>query len=130
MYRYLKAKEVLSEEKLLTAYEVAVEYGILDYKFPNASLVAKVIEDYKSLNNINSSYYFSCTEHGFKEVYTKDLISNAMDWFIKKTRLLNSGFYSYNNIDFYYKNNNVTDFNNYKNHKKKKETENNDKSMS
>ena len=83
MYKYIKGKEVLVDEHMLSATELAKLYGLLTINDnPNGLLVCHVLSDYIINNNINISDYFYPHNHGVMKVYPFIVYDKALRDFI------------------------------------------------
>lgn len=85
MYKYIKGKEVVIDEHMLSATELARAYGLYTLNNnPNGLLVARIIEAYISRHNINVSDYFYPHSKGVMKVYPSFVYTKALSDFIYK----------------------------------------------
>ena len=76
-YKYIKGHEVVMDEHMLSATELAKIYGLYTLNNnPNGLLVTRILADYVSSNNLNvSEYYYQRIQDTFTlEVYLVMLI--------------------------------------------------------
>ena len=78
MYKYIKGHEVLMEEHMLSATEIAKAYGFYTpNNKPHAKLITKIIADYtKDKENIYEYYY--PYSRGIMRVYPHDVYESAL----------------------------------------------------
>lgn len=133
MYKYIKGTTILSEDKMLSANEIAQNYYLwkpsdnLDKELvPNGTLVDYVIDKYRNSSNYKSNEYYYINRNNICfEVYPDELIEKAMKSFFKmlkdKESIKNGSFIEFEGIKFvYYKpkvkkdKSKVVDFSEYK----------------
>lgn len=88
MYKYFNGRYILSEEKMLTADEIALKYGFYEsteYHYPNGILVEAFIDDYISNSGYKTTQYLYIDEETglSKKVYPNNLIESSVRWFKK-----------------------------------------------
>ena len=85
MYKYIKGKEVLTDEHMLSATELAKLYGLLTMNNnPNGLLVCHLLADYIRDNNLNISDYYYPHSHGVMKVYPAFVYNPALSGFVFK----------------------------------------------
>jgi hypothetical protein len=83
MYKYIKGKEVLMEEHMLSATELAKQFGLYTVNGnPNGLLVSNVLADYVKNNNLNISDYYYPHGHGVMRVYPSIVYYKALNDFV------------------------------------------------
>jgi hypothetical protein len=83
MYKYIKGKEVLVDEHMLSATELAKQFGLLTVNNnPNGLLVCQILSDYVKDSNLNISDYFYPHGHGVMRVYPFMVYDKALREFV------------------------------------------------
>lgn len=81
-YKYIEGREVLCDEHMLSATEIAKLYGITTANDkPNGALVCNVLADY--INSVGASMpeYYYPHSHGVMKVYPRMLYTKALNDF-------------------------------------------------
>lgn len=82
-YKYIKGCEVLSDEHMLSATEIAKLYGLLTVNGkPNGLLACHILSDYVYKTNLNIAEYYYPHSHGVMRVYPSALYDKALTEFI------------------------------------------------
>ena len=83
MYKYIKGHEVLVDEHMLSATELAKIYGLYTLNNnPNGLLVTRILADYVSSNNLNVSEYYYPHRQGVMRVYPSFIYEKALTEFV------------------------------------------------
>ena len=83
MYKYIKGHEVLVDEHMLSATELAKIYGLYTSNGnPNGILVRQVLLDYVKDTKLNISEYYYPHGHGVMRVYPQILYDRALSEFV------------------------------------------------
>ena len=83
MYKYIKGREVLVDEHMLSATELAKIYGLYTSNGnPNGILVRQVLLDYVKDTKLNISEYYYPHGHGVMRVYPQILYDRALSEFV------------------------------------------------
>lgn len=83
MYKYIKGKEVLMEEHMLSATELAKQFGLYTVNGkPNGMLVTNILADYVKNSNLNVSDYYYPHGHGVMRVYPSIVYLKALNDFV------------------------------------------------
>lgn len=82
-YKYIKGREVLMDEHMLSATELAKIYGLFTLNNnPNGLLVTRILADYISNNNLNVSEYYYPHRQGVMRVYPSFIYEKALRDFV------------------------------------------------
>ena len=82
-YKYIKGHEVIMDEHMLSATELAKIYGLYTLNNnPNGLLVTRILADYVSSNNLNVSEYYYPHGHGVMRVYPSFIYEKALTDFV------------------------------------------------
>lgn len=109
MYKYIEGKEVLMQEHMLSATELAKLYGLLTVNNnPNGMLVCMILSDY--VKDIEFPEYYYPHGHGVMRVYPSIIYDKALSNFIanlkegeKYTYTINGNQKGKSKINFKYK---------------------------
>ena len=82
-YKYIKGHEVVMDEHMLSATELAKIYGLYTLNNnPNGLLVTRILADYVSSNNLNVSEYYYLHRQGVMRVYPSFIYEKALTDFV------------------------------------------------
>ena len=82
-YKYIKGHEVVMDEHMLSATELAKIYGLYTLNNnPNGLLVTRILADYVSSNNLNVSEYYYPHKQGVMRVYPSFIYEKALTDFV------------------------------------------------
>ena len=82
-YKYIKGHEVIIDEHMLSATELAKIYGLYTLNNnPNGLLVTRILADYVSSNNLNVSEYYYPHKQGVMRVYPSFIYEKALTDFV------------------------------------------------
>mgnify|MGYP006341644007 FL=1 len=82
-YKYIKGHEVVMDEHMLSATELAKIYGLYTLNNnPNGLLVTRILADYVSSNNLNVSEYYYPHRQGVMRVYPSFIYEKALTDFV------------------------------------------------
>ena len=82
-YKYIKGYEVVMDEHMLSATELAKIYGLYTLNNnPNGLLVTRILADYVSSNNLNVSEYYYPHKQGVMRVYPSFIYEKALTDFV------------------------------------------------
>ena len=82
-YKYIRGLEIISDEHMLSATELARMYGLQTVNGkPNAMLVSHLINDYVCKNNINVFDHYYAHSHGVMKVYPYSLYAKPLGDFV------------------------------------------------
>ena len=82
-YKYIKGHEVIMDEHMLSATELAKIYGLYTLNNnPNGLLVTRILADYVSSNNLNVSEYYYPHRQGVMRVYPSFIYEKALTDFV------------------------------------------------
>lgn len=83
MYEYIKGKKIECEEHMLSAFEIAVMFGIqTENKQPHSLMIAAILREYVNKTNLNVAEYYYPHSKGCMRVYPELLWKPAMSEFI------------------------------------------------
>lgn len=109
-YKYIKGTTIVSDERMLSAYEIADKYDLLtpnDFK-PNEELIESIIDSYMIQHNYKESeYYYVEKNMRIYRVYPNKTVKNIIKFItniFKEANITksNSEVYNLNGIDFMY----------------------------
>ena len=82
-YKYIKGHEIVMDEHMLSATELAKIYGLYTLNNnPNGLLVTRILADYVSSNNLNVSEYYYPHRQGVMRVYPSFIYEKALTDFV------------------------------------------------
>lgn len=83
LYKYIKGREVLMEEHMLSATELAKQFGLYTLNNnPNGLLVSNILADYVDDKNLNVSEYYYPHSHGVMRVYPSFVYQKCLNDFV------------------------------------------------
>ena len=139
MYKYFKGTEVVSETKMLSGSEIALDYSLWQYHedndsytyIPNGKLVELIIDSFINKNNFKVSSYYYIDDCIAYKVFKEELVKLAMDMLMEYFKANNiisdpDKVYNIGGIDFIYyehvkKESKIIDYQQFR-HKKEKST--------
>ena len=88
-YKYIKGHEIVMDEHMLSATELAKIYGLYTLNNnPNGLLVTRILADYVSSNNLNVSEYYYPHRQGVMRVYPSFIYEKALTDFVFRLEAL------------------------------------------